>query len=90
MTEDPLDEWTAVHLGAGVLAGMIGFTPRSYLSIEITWEIIEEYALAPMGYFRESFRNKVFDVLIGTLGCTLGLVIALNLNIEPLFWRYRG
>lgn len=75
----PVDNWTAVHVGAGVLAGVVRIPFGTAMLLAIGYEVVEQGIERTAGGRRffgssgpESLINAVVDVGVFALGHALG------------------
>ncbi|MEX2466136.1 MAG: hypothetical protein WD995_04455 [Gemmatimonadota bacterium] len=74
-----VDPWTAVHLAAGLAAGLVGVRRDVSLSTAVAYEVVEQY-VERQGWGQEFFQtsrheslsNAVIDVAAFALGHWLG------------------
>jgi hypothetical protein len=79
MNLEPVDRWTAVHVGVGVLAGLLRVPFRTSMGLAIGYEVLEqaiERTPAGRSFFLsngpESLLNAVVDVGVFAVGHKIG------------------
>jgi hypothetical protein len=77
----PLDRWTIIHTGAGVVFGL-WFVPLIYvLMVVVMWECFE-FAVAGFGD-QEVILNRVVDVVVALLGWLVVVLVAMAITRAP-------
>lgn len=75
--DDVLDRFSALHFGAGILAGVVGIHPALVIVAGVGWELAEDRLKeeVPEAFPHpspDSKRNALGDVLSGSVGYFVG------------------
>lgn len=77
----PLDRWTIIHTGAGVVFGLWSVPLLYVLIAVIFWECFE-FAVAGFGD-QEVILNRVVDVVVALLGWLVVVLVAMVITRAP-------
>lgn len=71
-----IDAWTPVHVASGFALGRVGFSRPAAYGLIAGVEAIELLLAPSTGFFQESRRNIIADLLIGAGAYELGRTAA--------------
>lgn len=61
------DYWMIVHFVSGMILGFFFQNPKGVLIALIAYEVLE-YLLVDVMFLKETFKNALWDVIIGMVG----------------------